>query len=196
VSVRSEIVFAGVGGQGVLSIASLIAAAAMSQRLHVKQGEVHGMAQRGGAVQASLRISDAPIFSDLVPRGTADAILALEPVESLRYLTWLAPTGTVVTALDPFLNIPNYPPIEDIVARLRSLPRVVLVEAERLAKEAGTVKASNVVVLGAAAHLLPLPPELLEQTIRMMFGRKGDKVVEANLRAFALGQEAARCARR
>lgn len=193
-SIHTDILFAGVGGQGVLSIASLIAAAAVGRKLHVKQGEVHGMAQRGGAVQACLRISDQPIHSDLVAQGTADAILSLEPIEALRYLPWLGPAGTVVTALDPFANIPNYPPMEEVTAKLRELPRVILVEAERLAKEAGSVRASNVVMVGACAHLLPMPPEIIEEMIRMMFERKGPKMVDVNLRAFAAGREAARCA--
>ena len=193
-TIKTDILFAGVGGQGVLSIASLIAAAAVSQKLQVKQGEVHGMAQRGGAVQACLRISDQPIHSDLVAQGTADAILSLEPVEALRYLPWLGPDGTVATALDPFTNIPNYPPMEEITAKLRQLPRVILVEAEHLAKAAGSVRTSNVVMVGACAHLLPMPPEVLEEMIRLMFERKGPKMVDVNLRAFAAGREAAQCA--
>jgi indolepyruvate ferredoxin oxidoreductase beta subunit len=191
--VKSDIVLAGVGGQGVLSMAAIIAAAAGECELTVKQGEVHGMSQRGGAVQASLRLADGPIDSDLIPRGTADMILSMEPLESLRYLDYLAPEGTLLTSLDPFDNISNYPDLEQIHAHLRSLPRAILIEADRLAREAGSARSSNVVLIGAASHLLPIAPRTLETYIRMAFQPKGEKVVEINVRAFEAGVEAGRC---
>jgi indolepyruvate ferredoxin oxidoreductase beta subunit len=191
--VKTDIVLAGVGGQGVLSVAAIIAGAARLGGLQIKQGEVHGMSQRGGAVQAHMRLSDQPIHSDLIPLGDAEMVLSMEPLESLRYLPWLKPGGTVVTAVEPVRNIPVYPEMEDVVARLRSLPNTILVEADRLAREAGFARATNVVLVGAASVLLPLRPENLEECIRGTFSRKGEKIVDINLRAFRAGREAGRC---
>ncbi|MGE5176992.1 MAG: indolepyruvate oxidoreductase subunit beta [Hyphomicrobiales bacterium] len=186
-----DILLAGVGGQGVLSMAAVIGRAALAEGLHVKQSEVHGMAQRGGAVLAHLRLSDAPIESDLIARGTADLILSLEPVESLRYLAFLAPKGALVTTSNPFVNIPDYPPIEDLLATIRTLPRTTIVDAEWIATEAGDVQALNAVMVGAAMPLLPLRPESVEAAVREQFGRKGDDVLRCNLAALRAGRTAA-----
>ena len=188
---RFDILLAGVGGQGVLSMAALIGRAALAEGLFVKQSEVHGMAQRGGAVQAHLRLSDAPIESDLIALGTADLILSLEPVESLRYLAHLAPSGTVVTSSTPFLNIRDYPPLESVLARIQSLPHAIVVDAERIAAEAGEMQTINTAMVGAAARLLPLKPESIERAVRATFLRKGDAVVAANLAALQGGEAAA-----
>jgi indolepyruvate ferredoxin oxidoreductase beta subunit len=189
--VTFDILLAGVGGQGVLSMAAIIGRAALAQGLHAKQSEVHGMAQRGGAVQAHLRLSDRPIESDLIPLGTADLILSLEPVESLRYLAYLSPSGTLVTAVEPFRNIADYPDLVEVLARVRSLPRSIVVEAERLALEAGDVQTLNTVLVGAAVHLLPLPAEAIEKAVAGAFARKGDSVLRANLAALRAGRDAA-----
>lgn len=188
---KRDVILAGVGGQGVLSIAVIIAKAAVSRGLRVRQSEVHGMAQRGGAVLAHLRIADGPIASDLVPRGGADLIISMEPVESLRYVSWLAPEGALVTAAEPFVNIPNYPELADIHAAVRSYPAARLVEAEALAKEAGLARAVNMVMVGAASPFLPIPPEDLEGTICELFATKEPAVIEANVAAFRLGRRAA-----
>lgn len=190
---KMDIVLAGVGGQGVLSIAAIIAAAARDDGLHVKQGEVHGMAQRGGAVQANLRIADAPIHSDVVAKGDADLVLSMEPLESLRYLAYLRPDGVVVTSTDPVRNIDDYPELESVLANLRRLDRVHLVPTGALAKRAGSPLASNVVLVGAVASLLPVQAETLQRWIRQMFERKGERIVNANLEAFRAGQDAVRC---
>ena len=187
---KVDIMLAGVGGQGVLSLAALIGRAAVAEGLHVKQSEVHGMAQRGGAVLSHLRLSDQVIASDLIPLGTADLILSMEPLESLRYVAYLSPTATVVTSVDPFVNIPDYPPKEELLARLQRLPRAVLVEAERLAREAGDVLSKNTVMVGAAAHLLPLRRESFDGAIRQTFGAKGDHALEVNFAAFEAGRRA------
>jgi indolepyruvate ferredoxin oxidoreductase beta subunit len=192
--VKCDILLAGVGGQGVLTIAAIIAGAARREGLHVKQVEVHGMAQRGGAVQAHLRLSDAPIASDLVPKGAADLLLATEPVESLRYLEHLSPGGRVVSSTDPVRNVPDYPPLEEVRAALEALPGVVLVPAEALAREAGAVRAANLVVVGAACDLLPLRPESLEDHVREALADRGEAVVRDNLKALRAGRRAARCA--
>lgn len=187
---RFDIVLAGVGGQGVLSIAAILADAAGRSGLTVKQAEVHGMAQRGGAVQAGLRIADGPIAGDLIPRGGADMILAMEPVEALRYLEFLAPAGTLITSADPFENIPDYPDLAAVHDTVRSIPNSVLVEAGRLAREAGSQRAGNVVMVGAASTRLPLAADTIEASIREGFATKGELVVEVNLRAFRAGRDA------
>lgn len=185
---KADVVLCGVGGQGVLSAAAILAQAALHQGLEVRQGEVHGMSQRGGAVQAMLRMSDAPIPGELIPRGTADLLVSLEPVEALRYLDWLGPEGWVLTAAEPFRNIDPYPELAEVHARLRSLPRVAVLEAEKLARASGSVRAANVVLVGAAVEHLPLDPEGVRAVIDHAFREKGPRIVEANQRAFQAGR--------
>lgn len=187
---KHDLVLAGVGGQGVLSVAAILAEAARRHGLVVRQGEVHGMSQRGGAVQASLRLADAPIEGDLVPRGGADMVLGVEPVEALRYLDYLAPGGRLVTAADCYENVPDYPPVEAVLAAVRAVPGAVLVEAGELARRAGSGRTANVVMVGAASAFLPIPAEVVEACIVEGFAAKGERVVEANRRAFALGRAA------
>lgn len=190
---RCDIVLAGVGGQGVLSIGAIIAAAALEEGLYVKQSEVHGMSQRGGAVQANLRISDSPIGSDLIPKGRATMILSMEPMESLRYLEYLSPEGTLITSSKPVLNIAKYPDLDEVLDAVRKLPHSILVDADRLAREAGAARSTNMVIVGAAAGLLPIEPLVIERFILKKFRNKGDKVVDINLKAFRAGREAAVC---
>ncbi len=188
---KYDIMLAGVGGQGVLSLAALIGRAAVAEGLYVKQSEVHGMAQRGGAVLSHLRLSSEPIASDLIPLGAADMILSMEPLESLRYVSYLSSAGAVVTATDPFQNIPDYPPRDEIVAHVKRLPRAVLIEAERLAREAGDVLSKNTVMVGAAAHLLPLARTSFDGAIQQTFGAKGERALQVNFAAFEAGWQAA-----
>jgi indolepyruvate ferredoxin oxidoreductase beta subunit len=188
---KCDVILAGVGGQGVLSIAAIIAKAAAAEGRAVRQSEVHGMAQRGGAVLAHLRLSDGQIACDLVPRGGADLIISMEPLESLRYAAWLSPSGAVVTATEPLVNIGNYPNLEEILATLRRFPRAVLVDAASLAKEAALPRAVNMVMVGASSAFLPLKPETLETAIAAAFARKERAVTDANLAAFRLGARAA-----
>jgi indolepyruvate ferredoxin oxidoreductase beta subunit len=190
---KFDIILAGVGGQGVLSLSSIIATAALDEGLHVKQSEVHGMAQRGGAVTAHLRLSDRPIESDLVPLGTASLILSLEPLESLRYLEFLGPDGAVVTATQPVSNIDDYPALDELTAAIRRLPRAVLVDAAGIARHAGLPQATNMVMAGAASGLLPIRVSTIERAIRTRFARKGATVIDQNLAAFRAGQEVAAC---
>jgi indolepyruvate ferredoxin oxidoreductase beta subunit len=184
-----DIVFAGVGGQGVLSLANLIAAAAAEDGLVVKQSEVHGMSQRGGSVTAHLRLSALPIDSPLIARGTASMILALEPLEALRSLDYLGPDGVVVTATDPVRNLLAYPDVDGVLEQLRAIPGAVLIDAAPLARQAGLTSATNVVLAGAAAQWLPVGPGTLESCLRITFRDKGASVVEKNLAAFRSGQE-------
>ena len=184
---KYDIMLAGVGGQGVLSLAALIGRAAVAEGLQVKQSEVHGMAQRGGGVLSHLRLADHAIASDLVPLGTADLILSMEPLEILRYLDYLSPSATVVTATEPFVNIPDYPPIAEVLERIGRLPHAIRVDAERLAREAGDPLTRNTVMVGAAAHLLPLQRGSFDGAIRQTFGAKGERAVAVNLAAFEAG---------
>ncbi|NTU54423.1 MAG: indolepyruvate oxidoreductase subunit beta [Chlorobiaceae bacterium] len=186
---EKNIILAGVGGQGILSIAAVIDWAALDAGLHLRQAEVHGMSQRGGAVQSHLRISDSELFADLISLGTADLILSVEPLESLRYLPWLAPGGQVVTSTDPFVNVEGYPPVERIIKALNYAVEPLLVPAEKLARQAGSARASNMVMLGAAAPFTGFEPECLEAGIEALFGAKGQEIVEINVRAFRTGHQ-------
>jgi len=191
--VKRDLICAGVGGQGVLSISAIIAASAMRVGLHVKQSEEHGMAQRGGAVVSHLRISSEPIHSDLVAHGGADLLISMEPLEGLRYVEFLAADGTLLTSTEPVRNIPNYPELNEILERIRALPGAQLIDAAGLAREAGSLRASNMVMVGAASHSLGIDPSAIEAYIREAFLGKGSKVVEINLKAFQAGREAVGC---
>jgi len=188
---KFDIILCGVGGQGILTIANVIDRVALKQGLELKQAEVHGMAQRGGAVESHLRLADAPIASDLIPKGRADMILAVEPMETLRYLAWLADDGAVVASINPFVNIPNYPDVEEVLAVISKYEKHVLVDSKALAKEAGNVRTENTVMLGAASAYLPIDADLLRNELAEMFGSKGQKLVDVNQKAFDLGRKAA-----
>lgn len=189
---KTDIVLAGVGGQGILSIATILGAAALKENLYLKQAEVHGMSQRGGDVSSNLRLSSDPIASDLIPLGGADLIVSLEPMESLRYLPYLSKTGWIVTNTTPFVNIPNYPEQEALENELMNQPNVVAFDMDELAKEVASQRASNMVLLGAAAPFIDLEPEKIEEGIRIVFGKKGEAIVESNIKAFRAGLEKAR----
>lgn len=186
---KKDIILAGVGGQGILTIATIIGSAALLEGHHLKQAEVHGMSQRGGDVQSNLRISSKPIASDLIPEGKADLIISIEPMESLRYVNMLnKKEGWLVTSMNPFVNIPNYPPIEDVLNAIWEIPRNVTIDAEKVAKEQGSVRAANIVALGAASPYLGLRYESLEKSIETIFAKKGDDMVELNIKALAAGK--------
>ena len=187
---KVDIILCGVGGQGILSIATIIGEAAMNENLYIKQAEVHGMSQRGGDVQSNLRISSDPIHSDLIPLGGADVIISMEPMEALRYLPWLKQDGWIITSSTPFVNIPNYPDIEVIRGDLAKLPHVISLDIEQLAKDNGVPRSANIILLGAAQRALGLEYEKLEAAIRRVFARKGDAIVEANIKALAIGRAA------
>ena len=188
---KTDIILSGVGGQGILSIAAAIGEAALKEGLYMKQAEVHGMSQRGGDVQSNLRLSDQPIASDLIPLGHADLIISLEPMESLRYLPYLNKEGWLVTNSQPFINIPNYPDMEKVNAELAKLPHKVVLDVEAIAKEAGSVRAANIVMLGAATPFLGLEYEKIEEGVRNIFARKGEEIVAMNLKALKAGYEIA-----
>jgi indolepyruvate ferredoxin oxidoreductase beta subunit len=184
---KRDIILAGVGGQGILSIAAAIGMAALDSGLYLKQAEVHGMSQRGGDVSSNLRIADHEIASDLIPYGQADLIVSVEPMESLRYLPFLSSEGWVITNTKPFVNISNYPDMDTLMAEISSLNKHVALDADEIAKSLGSAKSANMVVLGAAAPFLEIPAEKLRDAIRKIFGRKGEDIVNLNIGAFDAG---------
>ncbi len=186
---KNDIILAGVGGQGILSIAAIIGHAAVESGLFLKQSEVHGMSQRGGDVQSHLRISDQPIYSDLIPGGSAQLILSVEPMESLRYLPYLAEDGWLITNTTPVTNISNYPDLEAIFRAIRALPHQMTLNADQMAKEVGAARAMNMVMLGAASPFIDIPYEILQEGIRAVFGRKGEAVVASNSNALDVGRQ-------
>lgn len=188
---KKDIILSGVGGQGILSIATVIGEAATAAGLFLKQAEVHGMSQRGGDVQSNLRLSSEVIYSDLIPTGSADLIISMEPMEALRYLPYLAVDGCVVTSAKPFINIPNYPSEEALMAELASLPNVVMLDIEEAARACGNPKGANMVLLGMAAPAIGiLDADALRAAIGRVFARKGEAIVAANRKAFDIGLEA------
>lgn len=188
---KKDIILAGVGGQGILSIATVIGEAALQEGLYLKQAEVHGMSQRGGDVQSNLRLSSEPIMSDLIPKGGADIIISLEPMEALRYVEYLAPDGWIVTSCVPFLNIPNYPDLDRVLARIKAFDHHVLLDVEALAKEAGApAQAANMVLLGAAIPMLGIDHDKMIAGVSRVFARKGEAIVNTNIKAVETGYKA------
>lgn len=186
---KIDIVLAGVGGQGILSIATILGAAALREDLNLKQAEVHGMSQRGGDVQSNLRISSKPIASDLIPQGGADLIVSLEPMEALRYIPYLSPKGWIVTNTAPFVNIDNYPEMDSVMSELESQGNVVAFNMDEMAKEVASPRSSNMVLLGACAPFIEMESSKIEDGIRAVFGAKGEAIVESNIKAYRAGRE-------
>jgi indolepyruvate ferredoxin oxidoreductase beta subunit len=187
---KTDIILAGVGGQGILSIATAIGVAALKKGLQLKQAETHGMSQRGGAVVSHLRISDKTVYSDLIAKGDADLILSVEPMEAMRYLPYLSKNGYIVTNTAPFLNIPDYPELDKVMEKLNSYENVVAIDADKIASDLGSKIASNMVMLGAASPFLnDVDAQILEDGIVELFSRKGEDVVNTNLEAFRAGRK-------
>ena len=186
---KSDIILSGVGGQGIVSIAGTIGTAALIEGLNLKQSEIHGMSQRGGDVSSNMRVSSKTIASDLIPYGSADIILSVEPMESLRYLPYLSSEGWVITNSAPFINITNYPELEEVLETIKKLPKNVIINADAIAAEIGSRRSSNIVMLGAASPFIGIKMESYEKGLRQIFGRKGDAVVEANIAALRAGRK-------
>ncbi len=185
-----DIILSGVGGQGVLSVAAVISRAAIKEGFTIRQSEVHGMSQRGGAVVAHMRLSRSEIASDLIPKGKADFVLSMEPLESLRYVEYLKPDGKLITSSKPYMNIPNYPEIEGVLDKIHALPHRIVIDAEQLAKEAGSSRVVNMVLVGALAKELPIKDESLQAAVEDLFSRKGEKIVKINIKAIEKGKKA------
>jgi indolepyruvate ferredoxin oxidoreductase beta subunit len=188
---KKDIILSGVGGQGILSIATVIGKAALKKGLYMKQAEVHGMSQRGGDVQSNLRISDQPIASDLIATGKCDLIISLEPMESLRYMPYLAKDGWLVTNSTPFINIEKYPSEDELKKELDKVPHKVVLNVDDIAKEVGSPRVANIVLLGATIPFLGIDYETMKESVREIFERKGEAIVEMNLKALAAGKEIA-----
>lgn len=188
---KTDIILAGVGGQGILTIATILGRAAMQENLHIKQAEVHGMSQRGGDVQSNLRISSDPIASDLIATGAADIIVSLEPMEALRYVPCLSTGGWIVTSTAPFNNIPDYPEIDALLDELATWPRTIAFDMEQMAREVANPRASNMVLLGACTPLTGIDADKIEAAIRAVFASKGETIVESNIKAFNAGMRKA-----
>jgi len=185
---KIDIILAGVGGQGILSIAASLGIAALHQNLFLKQAEVHGMSQRGGSVHSDLRISDKKVASDLIPLGKADLIISVEPMEGLRYLPYLSPDGWLITNSAPFINIPDYPEIDQVLNRIKELKHNIILDADKIASDLGSKKSGNMVILGAATPFISIPFDSFEHGVRTIFSSKGDEVVEMNLAALRKGR--------
>ncbi len=188
---KSDIILAGVGGQGIITIASAIGGAALKDDIYLKQAEVHGMSQRGGAVQSTLRLSSTPIASDLIAYGGADIILSMEPMESLRYLPFLKPEGWLITNSTPFVNIDDYPEMDDLLREIKKVKNHVIINADEIASKAATKRSTNMVLLGAATNFIDISLDAIKEGINMIFGRKGEALVNSNINAMLAGREAA-----
>jgi indolepyruvate ferredoxin oxidoreductase beta subunit len=186
---KKDIIISGVGGQGIVSIASVIGIATLESKLFFKQSEVHGMSQRGGDVQSHFRISNKPIYSDLIPMGAADIIISVEPLEALRYVNYLQKDGWVIANKNPFNNIPSYPDLEKVWNAIEQLPNSFIVDADDEARKLGSSKSANMILLGVASHFLGIEYQMLENAIRTLFGRKGDKIVDINIHCLNRGRE-------
>lgn len=186
---KTDIILAGVGGQGILSIAAILGAAALNENLYLKQAETHGMSQRGGEVVSHLRISDKPIYSDLIPLASAEIILSVEPLESLRYLPYLKRNGCLVTNTTEFRNISNYPKLADTFTELSTKLKIVQIDADKIAHETGNPKASNMVMLGAASPFINIGEDIILKAIETVFSSKGEAVVKSNRLAFLAGRK-------
>ena len=189
---KSNIIIAGVGGQGILTIAAVLDMATLDQNLYVKQSEVHGMSQRGGAVQSHVRISDSEIYSDLIPEGKADLILSVEPMELLRYIPYLKNKGWLITDSNTYINISDYPDKDDLYKKIKSHRKNIIINATEIAKKLGNSKVANIVLLGAASPLIPLSEESIITAIKKLFQNKSERIINLNMEAFQAGKKIAK----
>jgi len=186
---KTDLILAGVGGQGILTIAATVGMAALKKDLFLKQSEVHGMSQRGGAVQSHMRFSENEIASDLISLSSADLIISVEPMEGLRYLSYLNNNGWLITNTHPFINIRNYPDIDKLMDEIKLVKNHIALDADAMAKEIKSIRSSNIIMLGAASPFINIDYKLLEEGLRAIFSRKGDKVVDINIKALKIGRE-------
>jgi len=190
---KKSILFTGVGGQGVLTMANILAKAALEEGFHVLTSEVHGMAQRGGSVVCHVRIGN--IHSPLIPDGGADAIVSMEPLEALRHIEKISKDGIVLTDITPVIP-PNvsigkavYPPLEKIFGEMAKKCKLVKIDALKIAKEAGNAITRNIVMLGALAEMDVFPIGK-EKILSMVKKSVPEKYVALNEKAFVMGGKA------
>lgn len=182
------IVLSGVGGQGVLSLAQIVLEALRRSGLFALQSEIHGMSQRGGSVHAQVCFADVPLTSPIIDEGCADLLIALEPLEALRYVAMLRMAGHLVVSEEPQMAMDGYPPLDDIYAALKAVPGAHLVDTEDLARRLNHRQAGGMALLGMASKYLPVPDEVWHEVIAQRFEAKGVRVTEKNLEAFAAGR--------
>ncbi len=182
------IVLSGVGGQGVLSLAQILLEALRRSGLHALQSEIHGMSQRGGSVHAQVCYADTPLSSPIIDEGCADLLIALEPLEALRYVSMLRVDGHLVVAEEPEVNMEGYPPLDDVYAALKAVPGAHLLDTEDLARRLNHRQAGGMALLGMASRFLPVEEGVWREVIAQRFESKGPRVAEKNLEAFAAGR--------
>jgi indolepyruvate ferredoxin oxidoreductase beta subunit len=182
------IVLSGVGGQGVLSLAQILLEALRRSGLQALQSEIHGMSQRGGSVHAQDCFSSLPLTSPIIEEGRADLLIALEPLEALRYVSMLAIHGHLVVSEEPQVNMEGYPPLDDVYAALKAVPGAPLVDTEDLARRLNHRQAGGMVLLGMASKFLPVAASVWREVISQRFESKGPRVTEKNLEAFEVGR--------
>lgn len=186
---KSNIILSGVGGQGILTLASIIDIAALNQNLFVKQSEIHGMSQRGGSVQCHVRISDTQIYSDLIPEGEVDLILSAEPMELLRHIPSLKRNGWIITDSSTFENIVNYPDKHDLYKQIKKHVNHIIISAKSCAKDLGNSKVCNMILLGAASDHMAIPEEKFINAINIFFKDKSERIKNKNIEAFKVGRQ-------
>lgn len=183
------LVVAGVGGQGALTIAQIILGAAWMDGYHVLQSEVHGMSQRGGEVSAHIIFSKDPVMSPTIEEGDADLLLGLEPLETLRHLTYLKKEANIITSITTIENMENYPTSKKILNLLKSIDGVIMIDSDLIAEEIHFSHGGNITLLGYASNYLPVNGEVWDKAIKERFKNKGNKIVDKNLLAFKTGKK-------
>ena len=182
------IVLSGVGGQGVLSLAQILLEALRRSGLHALQSEIHGMSQRGGSVHAQVCFSEAALTSPILDEGGADLLIALEPLEALRYVSMLRLDGHLVVSEEPQMDMAGYPPLDDVYAALKAVRGVHLIDTEDLARSLNHRQAGGMALLGMASRFLPVDDAVWRDVISQRFESKGARVMEKNLEAFEAGR--------
>jgi indolepyruvate ferredoxin oxidoreductase beta subunit len=168
---KINIILTGVGGQGVITAANILGKAALNEKINVFVSEVHGMAQRGGSVNCSVRMGD--VSGPLVASGTADVILSTEPIEALRYIGYSNKNTKIITDINPVVPYTvsvgeeKYPDIEEVFKELSKYGKLYKIDAVKLSRDAGALITKNIVMLGAlsATNILPFKPEVFLETI-------------------------------
>ena len=189
---KTSILLAGVGGQGVITAANILANAVLKDGYNVITSELHGMAQRGGDVKCAVRIGD--VYSPIIPPRTAKAIVAFEPMEALRNLNVVSKDGIVLTDVNPIyppltsIGIGVYPSLEEIFNEIEKYAILIKIDADAIARKVGNILTKNIVMLGAlhSLNILPIKRESIIDTIKELLY----KYAEINIKAFEMGEEA------